>query len=86
MTVITISRQSGSHGDTVAQLQCDRLGYRYFDKNLTLELATVAGLAPGTVADLSDEKHRARSLWSVSSATIPLPQRNSSVRRASARS
>ena len=39
MTVITFSRQFGSHGDTVAQLLCDRLGYRYFDKNLMLGLA-----------------------------------------------
>ena len=62
MTVITISRQFGSHGDTVAQLLCDRLGYRYFDKNLMLGLAAASGLAPETVVDLSDEKHRARSL------------------------
>jgi CMP/dCMP kinase len=62
MTVITISRQFGSHGDTVAQLLCDRLGYRYFDKNLMLGLAAAAGLAPEAVVDLSDEKHRARSL------------------------
>jgi len=34
--VITISCQLWSHGDTVAQLLCDRLGHRYFDKNLLL--------------------------------------------------
>lgn len=62
MAVITISRQFGSHGDTVAQLLCDRLGYRYFDKNLMLGLAAATGLAPEKVVDLSDEKHRARSL------------------------
>ncbi|MGE5603052.1 MAG: AAA family ATPase [Nitrososphaerales archaeon] len=62
MTVVTISRQLGSHGDTVAQLLCERLGYRYFDKNLMLGLAVQAGVAPYEVVDLSDEKHRARSL------------------------
>lgn len=62
MAVITISRQFGSHGDTVAQLLCDRLGYRYFDKNLMLGLAAQAGLPPEKVVDLSDDKHRARSL------------------------
>jgi cytidylate kinase len=62
MAVITISRQFGSHGDTVAQLLCDRLGYRYFDKNLMMGLATQAGLAPETVIDLSDDKYRARTL------------------------
>ncbi len=46
----------------VAQLLCDRLGYRYFDKNLMLGLTVATGLAPEKVVDLSDEKHRARSL------------------------
>ncbi len=42
MTVITIPYQFWSHGDTVAQLLCDRLSIRYFDKNLMLGLATAA--------------------------------------------
>lgn len=62
MAVITISRQFGSHGDTIAQLICERLGYRYFDKSLMLGLAVQMGLPPDTVVDLSDEQHRARSL------------------------
>lgn len=62
MATITISRQFGSHGDTVAQLLCDRLGYRYFDKNLMLGLAAQAGLAPETVEDVPDDKRRARTL------------------------
>jgi cytidylate kinase len=62
LAVITISRQFGSHGDTVAQVLCDRLGYRYFDKNLMMGLAARAGVAPDKVVDLSDEKHRTRSL------------------------
>ncbi len=62
MSVITISRQFGSHGDTVAQILCERLGYRYFDKNLMLGLAAAAGVTPEKVVDLADDKHRARSL------------------------
>ena len=62
MATITISRQFGSHGDTVAQLLCDRLGYRYFDKNLMLGLAAQSGLAPDMVEDLPDEKRRAKTL------------------------
>lgn len=62
MAVITISRQFGSHGDTIAQLLCDRTGYRYFDKNLMTGLAALAGVTPERVVDLSDDKHRARSL------------------------
>ena len=73
MTVITISRQFGSHGDTVAQLLCDRLGYRYFDKNLMLGLAAAAGLSPDKVVDLSDEKHHARSLVERLFSNYPAP-------------
>ncbi len=62
MATITISRQFGSHGDTVAQLLCDRLGYRYFDKNLMMGLAAQSGLAPETVVDLPDDQRRARTL------------------------
>lgn len=73
MAVITISRQFGSHGDTVAQLLCDRLGYRYFDKNLMMGLAAVAGLTPERVIDLTDVKHRARSLVERLFSNYPAP-------------
>jgi cytidylate kinase len=62
MSAITISRQFGSHGDTVAQLLCDRLGYRYFDKNLMMGLAVQVGMEAEEVVDFSDAKYRARSL------------------------
>ena len=62
MPTITISRQFGSHGDTVAQLLCERLDYRYFDKNLMLGLAVQSGLPVKKLVDVSEEKPRARSL------------------------
>jgi cytidylate kinase len=62
MATITISRQFGSNGDTVAQLLCDRLGYRTFDKNLMMGLAAQSGLAAEKVVDLPDNQRRARSL------------------------
>ena len=43
MTVITISRQYESGGDEIARLICDRLGYRYLDKNLMASLGAQAG-------------------------------------------
>ena len=43
MTVITISRQYASGGDEIARLICDRLGYRFLDKNLMASLGTQAG-------------------------------------------
>jgi cytidylate kinase len=62
VATITISRQFGSHGDTVAQLLCDRLGYRYFDRNLMMGLAAQSGLAAELVEDLPDDKRRAKTL------------------------
>lgn len=62
MATITISRQFGSHGDTVAQLLSERLGYRYFDKNLMTGLAVQSGLPSEDLVDLYEEKPRARSL------------------------
>ena len=62
MATITISRQFGSHGDTVVQLLCDRLGYRYFDKNLMMGLAAQTGLATDLVEDLPDDQRRAKTL------------------------
>ena len=62
MATITISRQFGSHGDTVAQLLAAQLGYRYFDKNLMVGLAVNLGMKAEEVIDASEELPRARSL------------------------
>lgn len=63
MSVITISRQYGSYGDAVAELVCDRLGYRCLDKNLMRELAAQAGLKPNKViSHLSEDQYRPRTL------------------------
>jgi cytidylate kinase len=62
MPVITISRQYGSYGDAVAELLCDRLGYRILDKNLMRDLAREAGLQPKKVVDLSEDQYRPRTL------------------------
>ena len=43
MTVITISRQYESGGDEIARQLCDRLGYRYLDKDLMASLGVQAG-------------------------------------------
>ena len=73
MAAITISRQVGSHGDTVAQLLCDRLGYRYFDKKLMQGLAAQSGLSPEKVVDLLDDSYRARSLVERLFSNYPAP-------------
>jgi hypothetical protein len=43
MTVITISRQYASEGDDIARQLCDRLGYRYLDKDTMGHLGAQAG-------------------------------------------
>lgn len=62
MAVITISRQYGSGGREVAGLICERLGYRYFDKELMAQLGDELGLAPEQVVDLPDHRHRTQGL------------------------
>jgi hypothetical protein len=62
MATITISREYCSHGDIVAQLLCERLDYRYFDKNLMIGLAVQSGITVKQIIKLPDDKLRARSL------------------------
>ncbi|GAB4423870.1 MAG: cytidylate kinase-like family protein [Chloroflexi bacterium OHK40] len=62
MAAITISRQYGSGGREVAGLLCERLGYRYFDKELMAQLGDELGLTPAQLVDLPDHRHRTQSL------------------------
>ncbi|MDX9952608.1 MAG: cytidylate kinase-like family protein [Anaerolineae bacterium] len=62
MAVITVSRQSGSDGDAVTRLLCERLGYRYFDKKLMAELAQEMGIDPREIVDVSADKHQAKGI------------------------
>ena len=39
MAVITISRQSGSEGNEITRILCERLGYGFFDKKMLADLA-----------------------------------------------
>lgn len=62
MAVITISREYGSRGNAIARLLCERLGYRYFDKELMAQLGEAMGVEPEAIAGLPDDRqHRARS-------------------------
>ncbi len=62
MAVITISREYGSGGNEVARLVCDRLGYRYFDKELMAQLGAQMGLASDKIVDVPEDQHHVRSL------------------------
>ena len=68
MAVITISREYGSRGNEFARLVCDRLGCRYFDKDLMAQLGAQIGLEPDQIADLPEDKSATRgAMWSDSS-------------------
>ena len=61
MAVVTISRQYGSGGDEIARMVCDRLGYRYFDKDLMTTLCDPAKLSCDDISDLTEDTHRVQS-------------------------
>jgi cytidylate kinase len=63
MAVITISRQSGSEGNKVTEILCERLGYRYFDKNLMAQLATEIGEVPNQYVDVSMDEHQPKGFF-----------------------
>lgn len=73
MAVITISRQHGSGGHAVTKVLCERLGYRYFDKELMEHLGTRLGLAPDQVVDLPEDQHQVQSLMERVFANVPTP-------------
>ncbi|MCU0507227.1 MAG: cytidylate kinase-like family protein [Anaerolineae bacterium] len=65
MAVITISREYGSRGMEIAGILCDRLGYRYFDKHLMVQLGAPEELKAALVSadapsELGDERG---ALW-----------------------
>ena len=73
MSVITISRQSGSEGDKVAHLLCERLGYAYFDKYLMVKLAQEMGWNSEKLFDESEDQHHAASLLDKILGSFTLP-------------
>lgn len=73
MTVITISRQSGSEGNEITRVLCSRLGYRYFDKTMMAQLAKELGWEPDEVVDISGDQYQAKSLLERLFGAIQLP-------------
>lgn len=63
MSVITISRESGSEGNEIAQILCQRLGYRQFDKGMMLQLAKELGPDTPKVADTAENLPIKKSLF-----------------------
>lgn len=61
-TVITISRQTGSGGDEVAQKLSKILGYSYFDKNLLVSEAKSIGVPEHEIADFAEHDYQVKSV------------------------
>ena len=61
MPVITISREYGSGGKSVAKRVCEMLGYTYFDKNMMAHVATEVGLSADEVVDFSEDTYKMRN-------------------------
>jgi cytidylate kinase len=59
MSVITISRQSGSEGNQIARVLCEELDYSIFEKPLMMQLAAQL---KREVTDGADQLPKARSL------------------------
>ena len=58
--IITISREFGSGGRTVGKLLAEKLGYAFYDKELTNEVAKRSGFSPAFIEE-SGEYASARS-------------------------
>lgn len=79
MPVITISRQFGSYGDAVAELLCDRLGYRILDRGLMQRLAREAGLKIDKRIDQSEDRYRPWTLAERLLSGVGPPGRNPAI-------
>jgi len=62
MAVITISRQTGSGGDTIARRVAEELGYSFFDKSVMTQVARERGVSDGEVVDFSEDSYRIRGV------------------------
>lgn len=63
MSVITVSRQSGSEGNKIVRIVCNQLGCKYFDKHLMAQLAEEMGMNPTEVEDITASEHHISSFW-----------------------
>lgn len=65
--IITISREFGSGGRTIAKMVADKLGIPYYDKELIKEVAEKTGFNPEFVEE-AGEHAPGKSIWSFSLA------------------
>ena len=61
-TVITISREFGSGGRTIGRQLADRLGYRFYDRELVDEVAKRSGFSPEFIEENGEYANAKSSL------------------------
>lgn len=61
MPVITMSRQSGSGAEEIANRLCEELGLRVFNKTLMMRVATEVGLTESQIVDYSEDTYELRT-------------------------
>jgi cytidylate kinase len=79
MTIITISRQSGSEGNIITKMLSQRLGCKFFDKEMMAQLAEVIGLDATKIKDLKAEDHHVKSFWEEAFSNLALPMVDPSI-------
>lgn len=52
--IVTISREFGSGGRSIGRMVAERLGYRFYDQELILDVAKESGLAKEVVAEYEE--------------------------------
>ncbi len=53
--IITISREFGSGGRTIAKLIAEQLGYKYYDKELVMHVADETGFDPAYIEEAGEQ-------------------------------
>ena len=69
--IVTISREFGSGGRTIAKAAAEKLGVPYYNKELVDKIAIETGFAPEYVAEESEYSSSRSFLYYVFSATSP---------------
>jgi cytidylate kinase len=73
MSVITISRQSGSEGNKIVRILSERLGYPTFDKDLMAQLAAERELVPAPILDSTEDEHHIKTLLEEAFGSMSMP-------------
>lgn len=61
--IVTVSREHGSNGKYIAKMAADKLGIRFYDKELAFEVAKKTGLAEEYIKKFTDDENSLRAVY-----------------------